>query len=137
MKTCDGCGVEFNDSVDLFPRLVILKEVQVARRLAEKEDGDMLCLSCWLEATEVLEKKQLAMVLLGLLRKIEGLNDQIARIYKPPINPVVEKQYPTYYKDTTAIWSADVSPRIKSCENTYVIGKLAEEINRSINTSTT
>jgi len=79
MSTCSGCGVEFDDSVELFPRLVITKEVQVARRLAEKDDeGDMLCLGCWLDAVDGLDKRQLAMLLLGMLKKINGLEEELA-----------------------------------------------------------
>ena len=85
MKKCDGCGTEFDDSVELFPRLIMTKEDQVARKLAEREDEEeLLCLGCWLEAIDNLEKKQLAMLLLGMLRKINYLEERLSRAYTYP-----------------------------------------------------
>lgn len=75
MHKCDGCGVEFDESVALYPRLVVTQEVQVARRLAEKEEEEMLCLGCWLDAVDGLEKRQLAMLLLAMLQKIDTLQN--------------------------------------------------------------
>lgn len=83
MRKCDGCGTEFDDSVELYPRLVMTSEAQVARRLAEKEEDEeeMLCLGCWLEAVDDLDKKQLAMLLLGMLKKINSLEERIPGSY--------------------------------------------------------
>jgi len=114
MKKCDGCGTEFDDSVSLFPRLVISKEVQVARRLAEREEEeDMLCLGCWLEAVDHLDKKQLAMLLLGMLRKIDGLQEELAKRFTFPQSPgIIEKDespwapqpHPYTIPNTSPIW---------------------------------
>lgn len=111
MKVCDGCGTEFTDDVELFPRLVFTKEVQVARKLAEKKGEEMLCLDCFLASVEDLEKKHLAMALLGLLRKIRSLerDDSYGGFKKfkemieksPPANP-----YPPAPPYQNPIWIA-------------------------------
>lgn len=77
MEMCDGCGTEFDDSVELFPRLIVNKEAQVARKLAEKKGNDMLCLPCWLEAVDAVDPKQLAMLLLGMLKKNTSLEERL------------------------------------------------------------
>jgi len=113
MKKCNGCGTEFDDSVELFPRLVISKEVQVARRLAEREEEeDMLCLGCWLEAVDHLDKKQLAMLLLGMLKKIDGLQEELAKRWSfPGGSDIVEKEPQTYpwgtHPNSGPIWVSD------------------------------
>jgi len=87
MKMCDSCRLEFDDSVDLYPRLVVSKEAQVARKLAEEEDGEDLCLTCWLEAAQQLEPKQLATLLFNMLQKVQAL--QAAN--KPEWSDILEK----------------------------------------------
>jgi hypothetical protein len=142
MQRCDGCGTEFDDSVDLFPRLIVSKEVQVARRLAEKEDEeDMLCLECWLEAIEHVNKKQLAMLLLGMLRKIEGLQDQIARKWSLPRSPeIVEKEAPYVKPWVTApnsnpIWISDPDEYYRKRYGSYVGDPPASQSPTTIGTS--
>lgn len=77
MKTCDGCGSDFDDSVELFPRLIVSKEAKVAKKLAEEEGEEMLCLPCWLDAAEGLDQRQLATLLLGMLQKVAKLQQQL------------------------------------------------------------
>jgi hypothetical protein len=94
MKTCDGCGTEFADDVELFPRLVFTREVQVARKLAERKGEEMLCLNCFLASIEDMEKKHLAMALLGLLRKIRSLEKNSGFDGYRKLQEVIEKSAP-------------------------------------------
>lgn len=95
MNKCDGCGTEFDESVSLYPRLVMSKEVQVARKLAEREEEDMLCLGCWLDSIDSIDKKQLAMLILGMLQKITDLEKRAwARSMFPGSGMVEKKSYP-------------------------------------------
>lgn len=124
MSTCAGCGTEFDESVELFPRLVISKEVQVARRLAEREDEeDMLCLGCWLDAVNGLDKRQLAMLLLGMLKKINGLEEELEnRWYRTQPPDLIEKMKKRYPAPNTQpkydqIW---VAPNTQPYDRIYV-----------------
>lgn len=110
MNKCDGCGTEFDDSVDLFPRLVITKEAQVARKLSEREDEeDMLCLGCWLDAVDGLEKKQLAMILLGMLRKVNNLESELATRWNRTRSEIIEK-WAKMPKSSPTITSPNTGP---------------------------
>ena len=112
MAICDGCGTSFDESVELYPRLVITKEAQVARKLAEKENEEMLCLGCWLEATDGLDKKQLAMLLLAMLGKIntleKALQDRDKKSY-PDFSDIVEKSRKSSPTQPSNPWVSPVS----------------------------
>jgi len=77
MRKCDGCSTEFDDTVQLYPRLVFTKEIRMARRLAAKEGEEQLCLGCWLESAENCDQRQLAMLILGMLGKISSLETRL------------------------------------------------------------
>jgi hypothetical protein len=86
MKKCDGCGKEFDDSIELFPRLIVSKEAQIARKLAERGGKDMLCLPCWLESMQSVDNKDLASLLLMLLRRNQELERE-RRPFSLPVQP--------------------------------------------------
>lgn len=121
MPVCSGCGVEFDESVDLYPRLVITQEVKVARKLAEKEDEeDMLCLGCWLDAADDLDKRQMATLLLGMLRKINRLEEELSKRWKyPSSDGVIEKirEWTPPQPPQNPIW---ISPHSGGYEQPYV-----------------
>lgn len=111
---CDGCGTDFTDDVELFPKLLITKDERMARKLAEKRgDGkeEMLCITCWLQALQMCEKDALGMLLLGMLRRQRGLENEISRLKnKSAINDIIEKSKQNQWSPVTApspVWYHD------------------------------
>ena len=92
MNVCDGCSAAFDDSMPLYPRLIVSIEAQAAKKLAEKEGDEMLCLTCWLEATESFAPRQLAMLLICLLQKIDTLKNEIKSNSLQSTLGIIEKQ---------------------------------------------
>jgi hypothetical protein len=116
MKKCSGCSREFDDAIPLYPRLILTKEAQVARKLAESVGDDILCLTCWLEAINAVDSKDLALLLLGMLDKINALNREVDQLKsRPSIGigdfPAIDtRTYPNVYPSgkpytTTTPWT--------------------------------
>jgi len=112
---CDGCGTDFSDDVELFPKFVITKDERMARKLAEKQgDGkeEMLCITCWLQALQLCEKDALGMLLLGMLRKQRALETELLRQQNSgsPFGGItIEKlrKKNTWAPNATPIWKHD------------------------------
>jgi len=145
-KICDGCAMEFDDGIDLYPRLITAKEVQVARKLAEKEGDDKLCISCWLACVEDLDSKQLAGLLLSMMVKNKQLESEIIQraLTLPNVHPihqgVIEKRGPwdnrSYICDNpespyTVTWQDNAvggrAPTV-TCGGTHVTGYWANAL---------
>jgi len=94
MHTCDGCGMDFDDSIQLYPRLIMSKEAKVARELAEKEGDEELCMACWLEAAESLDPRQLAMLIIILMNKLNQLIDKQMIFREPHSSNPLPQQHP-------------------------------------------
>jgi hypothetical protein len=121
MAKCDGCGREFDDIVQLYPRLIVTKEAQVAKKLAESNGKDMLCLQCWLQTIDSVEPKDLAMLLLSLLDKLNRVvrenNELKARVY--PQYPDVGS--PGSCKPYQPWTVTDIYPKITWTDNTITV----------------
>jgi hypothetical protein len=118
MVRCDGCGREFDDVVQLYPRLIITKEAQVAKKLAESNGKDMLCLQCWLQTAEAVDPKDLAMILLSLFdklnRAVKENNDLRVRLV--PYH--TDNPTPGAYKPYQPWTVTDIYPKITWTDNT-------------------
>ena len=124
MRKCAGCAKEFDDAIELYPRLIFTKEARMARRLAAREGEEFLCLGCWLEAIEHCDNKDLAMLILGMLRKVSLLETNLEQLrsskesilekYRPPwspSNPGIVTTSP--YVVWTSDHSGDLSPNMR------------------------
>lgn len=113
MHKCAGCAKEFDDAIELYPRLIFTKEARMARRLAAREGEELLCLGCWLEAIEHCDNKDLAMLVLGMLRKVSALETTLEQI-RSEKSSILEKYRwePTHILTSTPpqiVWTSDHS----------------------------
>jgi len=76
---CADCETTFDDSVELYPRLVVSKNEAIARKLAEKAQGtgELLCLKCWMESLKLVDIESLGVVIMGLMKKIKLMETEL------------------------------------------------------------
>jgi hypothetical protein len=117
MKKCDGCGMEFDDKVELYPRLVADKAAQTAKTLKGAAANEKLCIACFIRSLEGIDAATIGTILISLIGQVQDLQKRLSPLRDVLIDKE-GKQWPPYTIEK--IWTSDKVPPLRG--NTIATG---------------